>query len=81
MTELHKINRGDQFMLAENPKQPPGSGDVDIGKIYKLINLDGMYSYCTDKEGNVFHFAAWTDVHVLAMPHYDYPGCELGTPG
>jgi len=27
-------------------------------------HIDGMYSYCTDDEGNVIHLAAWTDVEV-----------------
>ena len=25
-------------------------------------HIDGMYSYITDTDGNVYHFAAWTDV-------------------
>ena len=27
--------------------------------------IDGMYSYCTDSNGNVRHIAAWTEVEVL----------------
>jgi hypothetical protein len=28
-------------------------------------HIDGMYSYCTDTEGNVIHLAAWTDVEIV----------------
>jgi len=27
-------------------------------------HIDGMYSYCTDDEGNVVHLAAWTEVEI-----------------
>lgn len=27
-------------------------------------HVDGMYSYCTDDEGNVVHLAAWTEVEI-----------------
>ena len=30
----------------------------------KFHRLDGMYSYCTDSQGNVVHVAAWTDVEM-----------------
>ena len=36
-----------------------------VGQIYKLHNIDGMYSYCHDKDGNVVHLAAWTDVEIV----------------
>ena len=33
-------------------------------------HIDGMYSYCTDKDGKVRHIAAWADVEVLG-PYED----------
>jgi hypothetical protein len=32
--------------------------------VLKLINIDGMYSYCLDEQGNVYHPAAWTEVEI-----------------
>ena len=28
-------------------------------------HVDGMYSYCTDEGGAVYHLAAWTEVDVV----------------
>ena len=30
--------------------------------VYFLDHIDGMYSYCLDKDNNVVHFAAWCEV-------------------
>lgn len=31
----------------------------------KFHRLDGMYSYCTDDDGNTVHLAVWTPVKVV----------------
>lgn len=36
-------------------------GDLEL----TFHRIDGMYSYCTDDEGNVHHIAASTEVEVL----------------
>lgn len=40
---------------------------TDEGKVYEYLfhRLDGMYSYCTDDQGNVVHVAANTDVEIV----------------
>lgn len=60
--ELYKLPRGSLFKLLEKPKVPPDAISGDLNMAYKLKNIDGMYSYCTDTEGTVYHFAAWTEV-------------------
>lgn len=39
----------------------------DEGNYLDLLfhHLDGMYSYCTDDNGNVVHLAAWTEVEIV----------------
>lgn len=47
---------------------PAGARIKVIGsdeEVYKFYNLDGMFSYCTNKEGKVVHLEAWTDVEIV----------------
>ena len=31
---------------------------------FKFGHIDGMYSYCHDKEGNLCHYVAWLEVEI-----------------
>lgn len=66
--KLYELHRGEMFTLAEEPTIPPDHIPVgrNMGIIYTLHNIDGMYSYCEDTYGNVYHFAAWTDVDAIS---------------
>ena len=58
MKKLYELARGSLFYCGM-----PNMADVEEVQIYKLHNLDGMYSYCTNvKTGDVLHFAAYADV-------------------
>ena len=63
--ELYNLKRGDHFRLLEEPQIPPVADEGKMDKVYRFDHVDGMYSYITDTEGNVYHFAAWTDVEVV----------------
>jgi hypothetical protein len=66
--KLYELSPNTRFKLLEQPKVPPDSYEVsdDSGVVYKLKNIDGMYSYCTNvKTKEVHHFAAWTEVEAL----------------
>lgn len=39
-------------------------GNDDLG-VFLFGHIDGMYSYCTDMSGGVFHLAAWTEVEIV----------------
>lgn len=45
--------------------QPPFSREIQETEIVKFHHIDGMYSYCHDKNGEVVHLAAWTDVEIV----------------
>ena len=62
MMKLYELKCGDKFELKEEPTVPPVALEGDLTKVYTLRNIDGMYSYVKDSEGNVYHFAAWTEV-------------------
>jgi hypothetical protein len=38
---------------------------IETGEEYNFAHVDGMYSYCTDDEGNVAHLVAWEEVEVV----------------
>jgi hypothetical protein len=37
---------------------------LNNGAVLKFHHLDGMYSVCTDEEGNVYHIGATEEVEV-----------------
>ena len=37
---------------------------LKLGIELKFHHIDGMYSVCTDEEGNVYHISAWEEVEV-----------------
>lgn len=47
------------FDLPRNTRIKLESGDE-----INFHHIDGMYSYCTDDEGNVVHLAAWTEAEI-----------------
>jgi len=60
--KLYELPNHSLFVLSESPKVPPDAYEGIPNIIYKLRNIDGMYSYVTDAFNNVYHFAAWTEV-------------------
>lgn len=60
--KLYELNRGEWFKLKEDPQIAPESLSPFLDLKYMLSNIDGMYSSIRDREGNVYHFAAWTEV-------------------
>lgn len=63
MKELFQLDKGTMFKLANDEAQvPPESNAYNPMSTFKLVNIDGMYSYCLDEDKVVHHFAAWTKV-------------------
>lgn len=63
MKALYDLERNTHFKLANDVVQvPPASAEFKYTDVYKFLNIDGMYSRCSDKDGNIHHFAAWTKV-------------------
>jgi hypothetical protein len=60
--KLYDLKRGDWFMLVEDCKAPPDIGGYAAGTYFRFSHVDGMYSYCTDGDGNVYHPVAWAEV-------------------
>lgn len=63
--KLYELHRGESFYL--NAIQSNRDNQAILPKevterMYTLGSVDGMYSYCEDTDGNVYHFATWTEV-------------------
>lgn len=39
--------------------------EKDCTHEFKFHNVDGMYSYCHDKAGNICHYVAWMEVEII----------------
>jgi hypothetical protein len=63
--KLYELSRGEIFSLKEQPQLPPDVyNHITLDQYFILNSIDGMYSHCIDTNGNVHHFAAWTEVEV-----------------
>jgi hypothetical protein len=62
--KLYDVPRGTYVKIISEDRVPPGGNSAVAGLVLKLRNIDGMYSYCTDEVGNVYHPAAWTEVEI-----------------
>ncbi|UFK09556.1 hypothetical protein [Xanthomonas phage DES1] len=58
---MYDLRRGERFVLIGDWPVPVASRLLGTG-VLTLHNLDGMYSYCTDDEGHVYHAPAYADV-------------------
>lgn len=45
--------------------------EPDCTDVFKFHHIDGMYSYCHDKEGNVCHYKAWMEVEPINESEFD----------
>ena len=53
-------------VMEDNVHVPPGMEPIKRGDVVYFDHIDGMYSYCMDKEQkNVMHLAAFTEVEIV----------------
>jgi hypothetical protein len=61
--KLYDLDSGDHFRLIEDTNAPPDIGKYHAGRVLRLGNIDGMYSYCIDIDTKeVCHPVAWAEV-------------------
>lgn len=63
--KLYEVPRNTYIRLIDNVCIPPEHRKIEINEVLKFHHIDGIYSYCTDKDGNKVHPAAWTEVEVV----------------
>lgn len=51
--------------VVQDIKGPPLSPNFIVHEEVFFDHIDGMYSYCKDKKGNIVHLPAWSEVKLL----------------
>lgn len=54
-----------KLIITEDFKVPPGGLELSHNQYIFFDHIDGMYSYCTDVDGNLVHPVAWAEVEVV----------------
>ncbi len=66
--KLYDIPRRSFVRVAEDAQVPPASHtSIELNDILFFDHIDGMYSFCINREGVVVHPAAWTQVEHIPM--------------
>ncbi len=63
--QLHKVPNGTWIRVGASTQVPPSHRDFNEGEKLLFHHIDGMYSYCTDKDGKPVHVVAWAEVEVM----------------
>jgi len=63
--KLYNVPHNSTVVLLQSERGPPASREVKVGERVTFKHLDGMYSYCLDKDNNVVHLPGWAEVGVV----------------
>lgn len=63
--KLYDVPRNTWVRIIADNKNPPAAKETAEGDVVKLHTIDGMYSYCTNKQGQVVHLVAWAEVEIV----------------
>lgn len=63
--KLYDVPNGSHIIVTEDAQIPPAAPNAEAGTQLFFDHIDGMYSYCTDSHGQVYHLAAWTEVEIV----------------
>jgi len=63
--KLYNCKKGDKVRLYQDALIPPAHRPLLLGEVLSFDHVDGMYSLCKDKEGNIVHPAAWSEVEIV----------------
>lgn len=63
--KLYNVPRNSLVRPVTNTTAPPNAREIPANEIVKFHHIDGMYSYCTDSNGNKVHLPAWQEVSLV----------------
>jgi len=66
--EAYEIKRNTKvIVLSEEVRTPPSSLPISKGDVITILNMDGMYCNCLDKDNNRVYISALTEVEELSQ--------------
>lgn len=64
--KLYDVPRESYIRVLEDVYTPPGSPKIKAGDVIFFDHIDGMYSFCMDKDKKyVLHLAAFSEVELV----------------
>lgn len=63
--KLYELNSRCKIKLLTDVTGPPGMRILQAGEEITFYHIDGMYSYCRDKDGHIVHIPAWEEVELV----------------
>jgi len=66
--ELHKVPetvKGTWVRVLEESNGPPNAPNFKPDDLILYFHIDGMYSSCKDRAGQIVYLKAWTEVEVV----------------
>ena len=63
--KLYEVPRNTYVKVLEAEAPPPGALAIDVEQIVYFSHIDGMYSFCETKDGDIVHLKAWTEVEIV----------------
>lgn len=63
--KLYEVPRFTKIRVIGDTTAPPDARKAFENEILKFHHIDGMYSYCTDGNGDPVHLPAWQEVRLV----------------
>lgn len=63
--KLYKVPRDTRIRVMEFLPAPPGGIEAEVGDVLMYHHVDGMFSYCTNKDGKTVYLRAAAEVEIV----------------
>jgi len=63
--KLYEVPRNSKIRVLGDVKVPPAAPIIEEQEVLNFSHIDGMYSYCTNSDGEVVHLVSWAEVEIV----------------
>ena len=64
--KLYKVPRKTWVRPVDEVQVPPAAPEINVNEEIFFDHLDGMYSFCKNKDGDIVHMPAWQEVEIVS---------------